>query len=56
MVAKSMGFAKPKCGSRGFFRFLRTDYSNLELSCLQNQHGRFVELSEYHGGAQHGGI
>ena len=41
---------------KGFFRFLRTEYSTLELSCLQNQNGRFVELCEYHGGAQHGGI
>jgi hypothetical protein len=41
---------------KGFFRFLRTDYSTLELSCLQNKNGRFVELSEYHGGAQRGSI
>jgi hypothetical protein len=41
---------------KGFFRFLRTEYSTLELSCLQNQHGRFVEICEYHGGAQRGGI
>jgi hypothetical protein len=41
---------------KGFFRFLRTEYSTLELSCLQNQKGRFVELCEYHGGAQRGGI
>jgi hypothetical protein len=41
---------------KGFFRFLRTEYSTLELSCLQNNNGRFVELSEYHGGAQRGGI
>uniref|UniRef100_A0A2N9I4J4 Reverse transcriptase domain-containing protein n=1 Tax=Fagus sylvatica TaxID=28930 RepID=A0A2N9I4J4_FAGSY len=41
---------------KGFFRFLRTEYSTLELSCLQNQNGRFVELCEYHGGAQRGGL
>lgn len=41
---------------KGFFLFLRTEYSTLELSCLQNNNGRFVELSEYHGGAQRGGI
>ena len=41
---------------KGFFRFLRTEYSTLELSCLQNQYGRFVEICEYHGGAQRGGI
>uniref|UniRef100_A0A2N9GEV9 TIR domain-containing protein n=1 Tax=Fagus sylvatica TaxID=28930 RepID=A0A2N9GEV9_FAGSY len=38
---------------KGFFR---TGYSILELSCLQNKYGRFVELAEYHGGAQRGGI
>uniref|UniRef100_A0A2N9F6L3 Uncharacterized protein n=1 Tax=Fagus sylvatica TaxID=28930 RepID=A0A2N9F6L3_FAGSY len=41
---------------KGFFRFKRTEYSTLEFSCLQNQRGRFVELCEYHGGAQRGGI
>ena len=41
---------------KGFFRFLRTEYSTLELSCLQNKHGRFVEIFEYHGKAQRGGI
>ena len=41
---------------KGFFRFLRIEYSTLELSCLQNPYGRFVELCEYHGGAQRGGI
>uniref|UniRef100_A0A2N9EUT4 Uncharacterized protein n=1 Tax=Fagus sylvatica TaxID=28930 RepID=A0A2N9EUT4_FAGSY len=41
---------------KGFFRFLRTDYSTLELSYLQNKNGRFVEISEYHGGAQRGSI
>ncbi len=28
----------------------------MELSCLQNHYGRFVELVEYHRGAQRGGI
>ncbi len=37
---------------KGFFRFLRTEYSNLEMSCLQNHYGRFVEICEYNGGAQ----
>jgi hypothetical protein len=41
---------------KGFFRFLRTKYSTLELSCLQNHYGRFVEICEYHSGAQRGGI
>ena len=40
----------------GFFRFYCSGYNILEFSCLQNQHGRFVELAEYHGGAQRGGI
>ena len=41
---------------KGFFRFYRNGYSILEFSCLQNHHGRFVELAEYHGGAQRGGL
>jgi hypothetical protein len=41
---------------KGFFRFLRMEYSTLELSCLQNSYSRFVEICEYHGGAQRGGI
>ena len=40
---------------KGFFQFLRTEYT-LELSCLQNHYGRFVEICEYHGRAQRGGI
>ena len=41
---------------KGFFCFLRTEYSTLELSYLQNQYGRFIEICEYHNGAQRGGI
>ena len=41
---------------KGFFRFFRTGYNILELSCLQNHYGRFVELAEYHEEAQRGGI
>uniref|UniRef100_A0A2N9IMC9 Reverse transcriptase domain-containing protein n=1 Tax=Fagus sylvatica TaxID=28930 RepID=A0A2N9IMC9_FAGSY len=41
---------------KGFFHFYHSGYSIMEFSCLQNQHGRFVELFEYHGGAQRGGI
>ena len=55
-VLKTWGLLRQETELKGFFWFLRTDYSTLELSCLQNQHGRFVELSEYHGGAQRGGI
>jgi hypothetical protein len=41
---------------KGFFRFYLTGYNILEVSCLQNHHGRFVEVAEYHGGAQRGGL
>ena len=36
----------------GIFQFRRDGYRTLEFSCLSNRGGRFVELSEYHGGAQ----
>jgi hypothetical protein len=36
----------------GIFKFMRDGYRTLELSCLSNRGGRYVELSEYHGGAQ----
>ena len=35
----------------GIFMFMRDGYRTLELSCLSNRGGRFVELSEYHGGS-----
>ena len=38
----------------GYFQFLRDGYRTLELSCLSNRGGRFVELVEYHGGSQRG--
>ena len=41
---------------KGFFCFYRSGYSIMEFSCLQNQHGHFVELAKYHGGAQRGGV
>ena len=40
--------------STGIFKFMRDGYQTLELSCLSNRGGRFVEISEYHGGAQRG--
>ena len=40
----------------GVFQFMRDGYRTLEFSCLSNRGGRFVELSEYHGGSQKGGI
>ncbi len=40
----------------GYFQFLRDEYRTLELSCLSNRGGRFVELVEYHGGSQRGNL
>jgi hypothetical protein len=40
----------------GTFEFLRDGYRTLELSCLSNRGGRFVELCEYHGGSQRGNL
>ncbi len=55
-VLQTWGLLQQSSELKGFFRFKRTKYSTLEFSCLQNQRGRFVELCEYHGGAQRGGI
>uniref|UniRef100_A0A2N9IM47 Reverse transcriptase zinc-binding domain-containing protein n=1 Tax=Fagus sylvatica TaxID=28930 RepID=A0A2N9IM47_FAGSY len=41
---------------KGFFQFLRSNYSTLEVSCLMNKGGRFLEIAEYHGGAQKGSL
>jgi hypothetical protein len=40
----------------GIFHFKRDGYRTLEFSCLSNRGGRFVELSEFHGGSQRGSI
>ena len=40
----------------GIFQFRRDCYRTLEFSVLLNRGGRFVELSEYHGGSQRGSI
>ncbi len=40
----------------GIFKFLRDGYRTLELSCLSNHGGRYVELLEYHGGAHRGNL
>jgi hypothetical protein len=40
----------------GFFEFHRDGYRMLEFSCHANQGGKFVEVSEYHGGNQRGNI
>lgn len=55
-LINTWGLLRQNKDPKGFFCFLRTEYSALELSCLQNEHGRFVEISEYHGGVQRGGI
>jgi hypothetical protein len=47
---------KPETITDGFFRFLKNGYRTLEFSCLKNRGGRFVELCDYHSGAQQGGI
>jgi hypothetical protein len=41
---------------KGFFQFLRSNYSILEVSCLTNRGGRFFEVVDYHSGAQRGNI
>ncbi len=55
-LLQTWGLLRQSSELKGFFRFKRTEYSTLELSCLQNQRGRFVEVCKYHGGAQRGGI
>ena len=40
----------------GFFKFLRSSYSILKVSCLKNKGGRFLEIVDYHSGAQRGSI
>lgn len=35
----------------GLFEFLRDGYRTLEFSYLSNRGGKFVELSDYHGGS-----
>jgi hypothetical protein len=40
----------------GSFQFLRDGYRTLEMSCISNRGGRFVELVEYHGGSQRGNL
>jgi hypothetical protein len=45
-----------KENKKGFFQFLRSNYSTLEVSCLMNKGGRFLEIAEYHGGAQKGSL
>ena len=40
----------------GFFEFHRDGYRVLEVSCLVNRGGRYVEVSEYHSGIQRGSV
>uniref|UniRef100_A0A2N9GQ47 Reverse transcriptase domain-containing protein n=1 Tax=Fagus sylvatica TaxID=28930 RepID=A0A2N9GQ47_FAGSY len=54
---EEMGKLKDLASSQaGHFQFMRDGYRTLELSCLSNRGGRFVELVEYHGGAQRGNL
>jgi hypothetical protein len=45
---------KLKDDKKGFFQFLRSNYNTLEVSCLTNKGDRFLEIADYHGGAQRG--
>uniref|UniRef100_A0A2N9HAV5 Endonuclease/exonuclease/phosphatase domain-containing protein n=1 Tax=Fagus sylvatica TaxID=28930 RepID=A0A2N9HAV5_FAGSY len=45
-----------KDDKKGFFQFLRSNYNILEVSCLTNKGGRFLEVADYHGGAQKGSL
>jgi hypothetical protein len=45
-----------KDDKKGFFQFLRNNYNILEVSCLTNKGGRFLEVADYHGGAQRGSL
>ncbi len=44
------------CTLDGFFEFFRDGYRVLEISCLSNRGGRFLDISEYHSGAHRGSI
>jgi hypothetical protein len=50
------GMMKPGSHLEGFFRFFRDGYRILELSCLKNRGGRFIELCDYHSGSQQGNL
>uniref|UniRef100_A0A2N9GDY5 Endonuclease/exonuclease/phosphatase domain-containing protein n=1 Tax=Fagus sylvatica TaxID=28930 RepID=A0A2N9GDY5_FAGSY len=50
------GRVRLKEEKKGFFQFLRSNYSILEVSCLTNKGGRFLEVVDYHSGAQRGNI
>ena len=50
------GMMKPGSHLEGFFRFFRDGYRILELSCLKNRGGRFMELCDYHSGSQQGNL
>ena len=40
----------------GFFKSHRDGYRLLEISCMENKGGQYVELSDYHSGSQQGNI
>jgi hypothetical protein len=47
---------KVKDDKSGLFKFLRSSYSILEVSCLKNKGGRYLEIAEYHSGGQKGNV
>jgi hypothetical protein len=53
VIAKARTTTSPL---EGFFEFFRDGYRVIELSCLSNRGGRFMEVSEYHSGAHRGSI
>ena len=44
------------CTLEGFFEFFRDGYRVMEISCLSNCGGRFLDISKYHSGARRGSI
>ncbi len=53
MLLSKYGLRKIK---RVFFQFLLSNYSILEVSCLKNKGGCFLEIVDYHSGGQRGSI
>uniref|UniRef100_A0A2N9FRJ8 Reverse transcriptase domain-containing protein n=1 Tax=Fagus sylvatica TaxID=28930 RepID=A0A2N9FRJ8_FAGSY len=46
----------PNQTKEGFFQFHYDGYRVIEFNCLANRGGRYVEVSEYHGGTQRGNV
>jgi hypothetical protein len=47
---------KVKADKSGFFQFLHSSYNILEVSCLKNKGGRYLEIAKYHSREQKGSI